>query len=675
MNARIILLTTIVFICCWIASNTSSMLHAQISVVINSLDDDADAYAWDDPNTTDIDESRDGTVLDGAGRITLRAAIEEAWNMNDGVGVPIDITLNISGTLALGGWGDLTLPDNSHLHGNNLTTIQGSLDNTNFSDVLGLGNSSIIEGVNFKDGYVLIGVSGDDNIIAGNVLQGAALNGISVGGNRNIIGRGNIIFGGGTSEILLAGNDNIVKGNYVGLDATGNVAASPAEFGFQIVGDNNTIGGTDPDDRNIISGNSVSGIMISGVTGKGVGTTIIGNYIGTDPAGTQKRPNNYGIQVLSGGPTIGGTTDPERNVISGNKYSGIETRGDALAINIIGNSIGVDPSGASLGNTDGINLSPGSFDCVIDHNTISCNDQAGIEIFGQGVNPSWNHRIRGNKISHNGYQGILIGGVATDNVIGSSLTQDFAPNVIDSKGNGGVELGVFLVGPARANTIRKNILGQNATQGIFSTKGIAIYPDFQDKISPPSIANYTYIGSGAATVTATHHRRGSLIDVYSAEPNQAGRYEGIQWVGSGTITDSLVPTTITISSCNCSYLVATATDPQENTSMFSDSLETTGATDAGKERTASPMAYSLWDAYPNPFNPSTTISYELPKATQVTLKIYDVFGREVTTLVDGMQYAGFKSVEWNAANVASGVYFYKLQAGNFSATKKLSVIK
>jgi hypothetical protein len=93
-----------------------------------------------------------------------------------------------------------------------------------------------------------------------------------------------------------------------------------------------------------------------------------------------------------------------------------------------------------------------------------------------------------------------------------------------------------------------------------------------------------------------------------------------------------------------------------------------------------PVAYALEQNFPNPFNPTTRIAYALPQGSRVTLKIYDVLGREVTTLVNEQQSAGFKSVEWNSTNasgegVPSGVYFYRIQAGSFSQTKKLLLLK
>ena len=79
--------------------------------------------------------------------------------------------------------------------------------------------------------------------------------------------------------------------------------------------------------------------------------------------------------------------------------------------------------------------------------------------------------------------------------------------------------------------------------------------------------------------------------------------------------------------------------------------------------------------YPNPFNLATVIDFQMPASSFATLKVYDILGRNVATLVDGMQQAVYKSVSFDASALPSGVYFYRLQAGNFASMKKMLLAK
>ena len=90
---------------------------------------------------------------------------------------------------------------------------------------------------------------------------------------------------------------------------------------------------------------------------------------------------------------------------------------------------------------------------------------------------------------------------------------------------------------------------------------------------------------------------------------------------------------------------------------------------------ALPLAYALEQNYPNPFNPSTTIRYGLPGHSPVTLNVFNTLGQQVATLVEGEQEAGYHSVRFDATNLASGVYFYRLQAGVFVQTRKFLFLK
>jgi hypothetical protein len=88
-----------------------------------------------------------------------------------------------------------------------------------------------------------------------------------------------------------------------------------------------------------------------------------------------------------------------------------------------------------------------------------------------------------------------------------------------------------------------------------------------------------------------------------------------------------------------------------------------------------PDDFWLSQNYPNPFNARTFISYSLPKASLVTISIYDMLGHKLETLAGGEKPAGCYQAIWNAGNKSSGIYFYKIQAGDFSETKKMLLLK
>jgi hypothetical protein len=93
-----------------------------------------------------------------------------------------------------------------------------------------------------------------------------------------------------------------------------------------------------------------------------------------------------------------------------------------------------------------------------------------------------------------------------------------------------------------------------------------------------------------------------------------------------------------------------------------------------------PQKFTLFQNYPNPFNPTCVISYALPVESRVTLSIYNILGQRVKLLVDEYQHAGYKIVKWDGKDeegdqVASGIYFYKISAGDFVQTKKMLLVK
>jgi hypothetical protein len=88
-----------------------------------------------------------------------------------------------------------------------------------------------------------------------------------------------------------------------------------------------------------------------------------------------------------------------------------------------------------------------------------------------------------------------------------------------------------------------------------------------------------------------------------------------------------------------------------------------------------PKEFKLEQNFPNPFNPTTKIQYQLPIDAKVTLKVYDILGSEIATLVNEEQEAGYKEIQFTGSSIASGMYIYRLQAGNFVSVKKMLMVK
>jgi hypothetical protein len=147
-----------------------------------------------------------------------------------------------------------------------------------------------------------------------------------------------------------------------------------------------------------------------------------------------------------------------------------------------------------------------------------------------------------------------------------------------------------------------------------------------------------------------------------------------------------LPNGNTLIGWGANYLSATEVRPDGTTAyeiQYGDSLMSyrafrfpwPSASTAVAAAPAAPAQYILKQNYPNPFNPSTTIEYTIPQQSFVTIKIFDLLGREVAQMVNQKKDAGSYSVTWNASAISSGVYFYSLEAGSFTQTRKLLLLK
>jgi hypothetical protein len=129
-------------------------------------------------------------------------------------------------------------------------------------------------------------------------------------------------------------------------------------------------------------------------------------------------------------------------------------------------------------------------------------------------------------------------------------------------------------------------------------------------------------------------------------------------------------------SATVSYNNSTTPGGQTSTPV----IQTINFTVSGTTSVTAPLTnvvkdYRLEQNYPNPFNPSTMLSFALPQSGLTTLKVYNILGQEVATLLNGFEKSGVHQVLFDAATLSSGVYFYKLQSGNFVQSKKMVLLK
>jgi hypothetical protein len=188
---------------------------------------------------------------------------------------------------------------------------------------------------------------------------------------------------------------------------------------------------------------------------------------------------------------------------------------------------------------------------------------------------------------------------------------------------------------------------------------------------------------------------GPLIPIANAQVKLISGYQQFDVVTNpeGKYTTN-IPSgiySVTVSAEGYNNLTITGVHAEQAGATVDAVLQSSSVGTPSEHGRSQPMRFILFDAYPNPFNPTTTISFSLPSKSFVSLKVFDALGREVSVLLAEELPAGTYTPQWNASNMPSGVYFYRLQArqtsgqpdiglaggqaGTFTATKKLSLLK
>jgi hypothetical protein len=391
-----------------------------------------------------------------------------------------------------------------HTYGN--CRIYGNYIGTNLAGSTDAGNGG--------DGVRLYYV--DDNTIGGTTAS-----------YRNVIsgndGDGVAIHGYYTATF------NKLHGNYIGTDATGTSAIGNGDGVYISGAPNNLIGGTNPGEGNVISGNWDDGIEIAGT---GAADNLIrGNYIGTNAAGTAAVPNNYGVYLTGAINTVvGGSSTGSRNIISGNAYRGVLIAGSSAAGNrLYGNYIGTDVAGTGpLGNGDGVWIA----------SSASYNDIG-------GSSPGMPNRI-----AHNGRYGICVQ---------SGVANTFSQNTIYSNGDLGIDLNFDGVTP---NDYQDPDTGPNNLQNRPILTSVVV-----------SGGNTTVQG----TLNSTPDRDFALEFFENYTPDPSGYGEGASYFGTTSVHTDASTGNVSfsvsfpgISIPDGHYVSATATDQTTgDTSEFS----------------------------------------------------------------------------------------------------------
>jgi titin len=393
-------------------------------------------------------------------------------------------------------------------NGTPLVTVNGSsvqspgtgfdfVQNSSGSTIRGLAIVGFNSAAIMVDGATNVTVGGDSagdgNVISDN------FEGVAIGGS------------GGVKAPSPATSDVSVEGNLIGTDSTG-TTARPNVFGvFILAANNSTIGGNLTSQRNIISGNTTAGIVVLG----GSGNTVVGNFIGTNSAGTGAVANGTGVEISGGATknTVGAATSAGGNLISGNTTAGVAISGVSSSANLVAsNFVGTTASGKSaLPNGVGVAISGGTANVIggttsAAANVISGNASTGISLSGTSVTRTL---IRGNKIGTDlsgsaaiaNATGVEISGGSSGNVVGGAVAAD--RNIISGNTTAGVAISDA---ETSINLLAGNFIGTSTSGQAAIANGIGILA---------SGGTVTTIGgttSGAGNVISGNNTAGIELD-------------------------------------------------------------------------------------------------------------------------------------------------------------------
>ena len=207
---------------------------------------------------------------------------------------------------------------------------------------------------------------------------------------------------------------------------------------------------------------------------------------------------------------------------------------------------------------------------------------------------------------------------------------------------------------------------------LWTATGVIICTSANDQIKSQLVSD----GNNGAYITWEDHRNVGNSDIYA---QRIASNAAINWAATGYLICAAAnsqSSPMIVSNGNLGAIVVWQDFRNGNNfDIYETGFNISGLVSTGNNGLLIPDEFSISQNYPNPFNPSTTINYQLPIAGNVKISIYDALGKNVATLVDKSQNAGSYNIQWNASNLPSGVYIYKIETGSFTSSKKMMLIK
>ncbi len=214
--------------------------------------------------------------------------------------------------------------------------------------------------------------------------------------------------------------------------------------------------------------------------------------------------------------------------------------------------------------------------------------------------------------------------------------------------------------------------GNSEDNGVVSA-GIMLPTVYSGNVITKNLFVYKANSTISGTVTLNGNPPNMNLEIYASVTDTAFVRTWTDYNGNYTVnvTNKLFDYMIGVGQLPPGYMShSEPAHPGQSNVNFTFNL-----TEVQQDQSIIPSEFSLSQNYPNPFNPSTSITWQSPVSGWQTLKVYNLLGNEVATLVNEFRPAGYYEVTWNASNLMSGVYFYRIQAGNFTEIKKMILLK